>query len=136
MVFTRSTIHKTYFLMHNAEMDRIRTEYASSDDDEEKVKAQTHRLTRKYTKKVLPSVESCPSFVSFPDVYSVNIDFDDAHDAWMANKKRKANGDYGYLCGAPVKSGLTCKRYCIDKIGLYSGCRTHYSWEESAHKMN
>ena len=132
MVFTRSTLRKSYFLMYNSEMDRIRTEYASS--EEEETNAQT-RMKRKYVRKVKfgPSIPvPCPVF---PVVYSVNIDFDGAHDAWMANKKRKANGDYAYLCGAPLKVGNgTCKRYCCDKIGLYSGCRTHYSWEESAHK--
>lgn len=139
MVFTRSTLHKSYFLMYNSEMDRIRTEYASSEDE-----AQI-RTKRKYVRKVkfLPSISApspvpCPVVVSCPVpcpvVYAVDIDFDGAHDAWMANKKRKANGDYAYLCGAPLKTGKPCKRYCCDKIGLYSGCRTHYSWEESAHK--
>lgn len=143
MVFTRSTLRKSYFLMYNSEMDRIRTEYASSEDE-----AQI-RTKRKYVRKVnicpsisvtSPVVDSCsvpclvPCPVPCPVVYSVDIDFDGAHDAWMANKKRKANGDYAYLCGAPLKTGNPCKRYCCDKIGLYSGCRTHYSWEESAHK--
>jgi len=137
MVFTRSA--KTYFLVFSSEMERIRTEYASTSDDDE---VHQKRPTRKYVRKVknvLQSVvQSCPSSSSCPVVeFSVDIDFDGAHDAWMANKKRKANGDYAYLCGAPLKSASLnkCKRYCCDKIGLYSGCRIHYSWEESANKL-
>jgi len=160
MVFTRSA--KTYFLMYSSEMERIRTEYAS---DEEEM-ANQKRPTRKYVRKVksLPS-SSSSSPSSSVVVFSVDIDFDGAHDAWMANKKRKANGDYAYLCGAPLKGAplkgaplkgaplkgaplkgaplkgaplkeaTKCKRYCCDKIGLYSGCRSHYSWEESANKF-
>ena len=123
-------------------MERIRTEYASSSDDEKEM-ANQKRPTRKYVRKAKNLVESvvvvdaCPSSSSSVVVFSVDIDFDGAHDAWMANKKRKANGDYAYLCGAPLKgaSPKKCKRYCCDKIGLYSGCRIHYSWEESANKF-
>jgi len=160
MVFTRSA--KTYFLVYSSEMERIRTEYASSSsDDEEEMAHHQKRPTRKYVRKVknlvesvvesCPVVDACPSSSSSSVVvFSVDIDFDGAHDAWMANKKRKANGDYAYLCGAPLKGAplkssslksaslkeaKTCKRYCCDKIGLYSGCRSHYSWEESANKL-
>ena len=162
MVFTRSA--KTYFLVYNSEMERIRTEYASSSDEEEEM-ANQKRPTRKYVRKVKNLIESvvvvdaCPSSSSYPNLFTVDIDFDGAHDAWMANKKRKANGDYAYLCGAPLKGAplkgaslingaplkgaplingaslKKCKRYCCDKIGLYSGCRIHYSWEESANKF-
>ena len=145
--------------MYSSEMERIRTEYASSSDDEKEM-ANQKRPTRKYVRKVKNLVESvvvvdaCPSSSSYPNLFTVDIDFDGAHDAWMANKKRKANGDYAYLCGAslkgaPLNKGASlngaslnkgaplkkCKRYCCDKIGLYSGCRIHYSWEESANKL-
>lgn len=59
-----------------------------------------------------------------------SFDFDDAHDEWMANKKRLANGQYVYLCGKTTGSGSTCKRGCHDLIGLYSGCKIHFMWEE------
>ena len=136
--------------MYSSEMERIRTEYAS----EEEEMANQKRPTRKYVRKVKNLIESvvvvdaCPSSSSYPILFTVDIDFDGAHDAWMANKKRKANGDYAYLCGAPLKGAplkgaslingaplKKCKRYCCDKIGLYSGCRIHYSWEESANKL-
>lgn len=66
--------------------------------------------------------------------YEVAIDFDDAHDSWISNKKRTANGTYVYICGYTLSNHKLCKRACCDKIGLYSGCKTHYMWEEKIHK--
>jgi hypothetical protein len=59
------------------------------------------------------------------------IDFGDAHDEWMSNKKRLANGQYVYLCGKITGTGNKCKRGCHDLIGLYSGCKIHFMWEEN-----
>ena len=59
-----------------------------------------------------------------------NIDFDDAHDCWMANKKKMGNGTYVYICGKPMRNGKCCQRIQCCTIGLYSGCTTHYKWEE------
>jgi len=84
-------------------------------------------------KKIMRSVKLCPS--SLPtSILAVEIDFDEAHDEWTANKRRKDNGEYVYICGAPLRKGKKCVLDCCDTIGLYSGCREHYSWEESAHK--
>ena len=66
--------------------------------------------------------------------YDVFIDFDEAHDEWMANKKRLKNGNYVYLCGKPLGQGnRKCRRGCSDGIGLYSGCTAHFMWEEIVH---
>jgi len=121
MVFTRSQYSVMIF---NAELTRIRLEYASSDEE----KPQTRP-----PRKNLRSVKLCPS--SLPtSILAVEIDFDEAHDEWTANKRRKDNGEYVYICGAPLRKGKKCVLDCCDTIGLYSGCREHYSWEESAHK--
>jgi len=121
MVFTRSQYSVMIF---NAELTRIRLEYASSDEE----KPQT-RQPRKYLRRA----KLCPS--SLPtSILAVEIDFDEAHDEWTANKRRKDNGEYVYICGAPLRKGKKCVLDCCDTIGLYSGCREHYSWEESAHK--
>jgi len=66
--------------------------------------------------------------------YETLIDFDDAHNEWMENKRKLSNGCYVYICGKILKNGKKCQRSCLDKIGLYSGCRTHYMWEEKEHK--
>lgn len=42
--------------------------------------------------------------------YLVNIDFDEASDAWKANKKYMGNGTYRYKCSAVTLSGNPCKR--------------------------
>ena len=53
------------------------------------------------------------------NVYPV-IDFDEAHEAWIQNKKSIGNGMYVYICGKPLKSGNVCKRV---------GCAIHKNWE-------
>lgn len=65
----------------------------------------------------------------------VNIDFEEASDCWLQNKKKRKNGDYGYLCNFTQKNGKQCNRFCCDKIGFYSGCKIHYAWEEKLNKM-
>lgn len=80
--------------------------------------------------------ESEDSVIEMSD-YEFNcseIDFDDAHDEWMANKKRGPNGTYVYICGKKMKNDKKCQHATCDKIGLYSGCRRHYMWEEKEHK--
>jgi len=43
-------------------------------------------------------------------VFPVEINFDDAHDSWMANKRKLANGMYRYICCATTKTGKQCNR--------------------------
>lgn len=131
MVLTRSMLQKTrgvVSVIFNTEMDRIRNEYSSSDEGEKKVKAYGGFAT---ISEYLTWLKGPAPVIAQPP----KIDFDDAHDEWNANKKRKTNGNYAYICGAPLKNGKKCNRECCDKIGLYSGCRTHYSWEESKNKQ-
>ena len=65
---------------------------------------------------------------------TVHIDFDDAHDCWMENKRRLGNGMYVYICGKLLKNGKKCQRAQCDNNGFNSGCRMHYMWEEKEHK--
>ena len=127
MVFTRSM--KQSFrggamrLMFSQELDRIQKDYDSTVEEEDNKKVRVDRGNLK--KDIIPLSVPVPKF-----------NFDDAHDEWVANKRRKSNGDYVYICGAPLKNGKKCNRDCCDKIGLYSGCRQHYSWEESELKTS
>lgn len=66
--------------------------------------------------------------------YTNNIDFREAHEEWMANKRRLGNGTYVYLCRKSLKNGKLCNRKCKDTIGFYSGCNQHYQWEEKENK--
>ena len=43
-------------------------------------------------------------------MYSVVIDFDDACEAWKANKKYMGNGTYKYICLQKTKTGNPCKK--------------------------
>jgi hypothetical protein len=43
-------------------------------------------------------------------LYEVNIDFDEASQAWKANKKSIGNGSYKYICLRITKQGKPCKR--------------------------
>ena len=49
-------------------------------------------------------------------IYDVNIDFDEAHEAWMANKQRLSNCTYKYICGKPTKKGTRCLNHPECKI--------------------
>ena len=41
--------------------------------------------------------------------YEVNINFDEAQQAWMANKKKLPNCTYVYVCGYITKKGTPCQ---------------------------
>lgn len=57
------------------------------------------------------------------------VDFDDAHDCWIANKRWDGNG-YIYICGKPLRT-RKCQKATIDNIGLFGGCSDHFKWDES-----
>lgn len=42
--------------------------------------------------------------------YEVCIDFDQASNAWKANKKYLGNGSYAYICGRTCKNGKQCSK--------------------------
>ena len=48
--------------------------------------------------------------------FEVNIDFDEASEAWRKNKKSIGNGHYKYVCEGFTKTGKKCVRepdaYC------------------------
>lgn len=55
--------------------------------------------------------------------YEVNIDFDEASNAWKANKKSIGNGQYKYIC--LIKSaakGKPCRRETMKSCNV---CKMH-----------
>lgn len=42
--------------------------------------------------------------------YAVDIDFDEASEAWLANKKRHPDATYSYKCLRQTKMGRECNR--------------------------
>jgi len=53
------------------------------------------------------------------------IDFEEAHEEWMKNKKKRENGTFVYICGKPLKNGCFCQ-----KIDKKNGCFSHSSWNK------
>jgi len=56
-------------------------------------------------------------------LYEVNIDFDDASEAWKFNKKSIGNGTYKYICCVLKTNGEKCGIKCINGEQY---CRIHY----------
>jgi hypothetical protein len=54
--------------------------------------------------------------------YEVNIDFNGAHDAWVANKCVRPNGCYVYKCIATRYDGQQCPRMAFKQTEY---CRLH-----------
>jgi len=52
----------------------------------------------------------------------VEIDFDEASEAWRSNKKCIGNGYYKYICSQKTKSGNQCKR---ESLHFCEYCKIH-----------
>ena len=55
-------------------------------------------------------------------LYKVEIDFDEASEAWRANKKCIGNGHYKYICSQKTKAGNPCKR---ESLNFCDYCKIH-----------
>lgn len=53
-------------------------------------------------------------------IYTVDIDFDEASNAWRSNKKSIGNGHYKYICLAITKAGSNCKRESVAGMNFCS----------------
>jgi hypothetical protein len=75
--------------------------------------------TRSQTKKVNFTIDKNEEFQkAIPQdtlsdlisLYEVNIDFDEASEAWLVNKKRQSNATYKYICLGQTKTGRSCNK--------------------------
>jgi len=55
-------------------------------------------------------------------LYEVNIDFDEASEAWRSNKKHTGNGMFKYICCGITKSGNKCNRQPLSNSDY---CKLH-----------
>ena len=55
-------------------------------------------------------------------LYEVNIDFDEASEAWKSNKRSIGNGSYKYVCAKKGKNNNCCLTKCLPGE-IY--CKTH-----------
>ena len=73
--------------------------------------------TRSQTKKMNIEKENKKT-----DLYTVEINFDEASEAWRANKKCIGNGHYKYICLQKTKTGNHCKR---ESLKFCDYCKMH-----------
>ena len=73
--------------------------------------------TRSQTKKMNIEKENKKT-----DLYTVEINFDEASEAWRANKKCIGNGHYKYICLQKSKTGNQCKR---ESLKFCDYCKMH-----------
>lgn len=60
----------------------------------------------------------------------VNIDFDEATEGWMENKKKMKNGCYVYICNYPLSNGKLCSNKSVlnRSICSYEYCGKHQKY--------
>lgn len=56
-------------------------------------------------------------------IYEVSINFDEASEAWKANKRLIGNGSYKYVCSKKGKNNNYCIAKCLPGEDY---CRTHF----------
>lgn len=81
--------------------------------------------TRSQTKKM--------NLIINKDLYTVEINFDEAIDAWRANKKSIGNGHYKYICLQKTKTGNQCKR---ESLKFCDHCKMHQPLTKVEPKIN
>jgi len=54
--------------------------------------------------------------------YEVEIDFEDASNAWRSNKISMGNGMYNYRCSATKRDGCQCSQAVSDRTDY---CKMH-----------
>jgi len=52
--------------------------------------------------------------------YAVDIDFDEASEAWLVNKKRHHDATYSYKCLGQTKMGRGCNRKPVEHTNFCS----------------
>jgi hypothetical protein len=55
--------------------------------------------------------------------YNVEINFDEASEAWKTNKKYIGNGSYEYICLQKTKAGNPCKKKALPTCDF---CKLHH----------
>ena len=81
-------------------------------------RSQTLSQTSELTEIVKPNQQS--NFTQ--PLLQIEIDFDEASNAWLENKKSIGNGCYKYTCIKITKTGKKCKN---DSLRGCDKCRFH-----------
>jgi len=78
--------------------------------------------TRSQTKKM--------NLIINNNLYKVEINFDEASEAWRVNKKSIGNGHYKYICIQKTKTGNQCKRESLKSCDT---CKMHQHQYQHQH---
>ena len=86
---------------------------------------QTRSQTKLIVSKSLNKENATPISNMQRKELEVNINFDEASEAWKANKKSKGNGTYRYICLAKTKMGKECSR---EPQAWFEFCKIHKNY--------
>ena len=86
------------------------------------IKMNTRSQTKKMNLKIQKEKEKENLINQNTPLYTVEINFDEAIDAWRANKKSIGNGHYKYICIQKTKTGNQCKR---ESLKFCDHCKMH-----------
>jgi hypothetical protein len=82
-----------------------------------------------YNKKLYPEDKS--SLLEQRTVEFTSVHFDDAHNHWIQNKRKLANGMYRYICIGVFKTGKSCNRNPL--VGQNT-CKIHHQTDPTTHE--
>jgi hypothetical protein len=69
-------------------------------------------------------------------LYEVNIDFDEASEAWHQNKKQVSPGHFKYICTALKKDGTKCGNSCFKTNDRLFENEISYCWGHRGYNKN
>jgi len=85
--------------------------------------------TRSQTIEELDETVTNKTIIHQP-TFEVNIDFDEASNAWLNNKKSIGNGQFKYICTKLIKTGpnkgTKCGKTSDYENNDYELCKIHY----------
>ena len=91
--------------------------------------AELSKMAFEYNKKLYPEDKS--SLLEQRTVEFTSVHFDDAHNHWIQNKRKLANGMYRYICIGVFKTGKSCNRNPL--VGQNT-CKIHHQTDPTTHE--
>ncbi len=91
--------------------------------------AELSKMAFEYNKKLYPEDKS--SLLEQRTVEFTSVHFDDAHNHWIQNKRKLANGMYRYICIGVFKTGKSCNRNPL--VGQNT-CKIQHQTDPTTHE--
>ena len=93
--------------------------------------AELSKMAFEYNKKLYPEDKS--SLLEQRTDEFTSVHFDDAHNHWIQNKRKLANGMYRYICIGVFKTGKSCNRNPL--VGQNT-CKIHHQTDPIVYEEN